>query len=155
MAVLSGICYSVLVRNTCQHSQQTRHWLNAGPMLAPHLRRWPRIKPALVQRLVFAGLSSIPVNTKHFYNICTMLDQRRRRWKNVIQMFCVCRGIAAGLVLLTACGDYKPTPTQCLLNVGPVSPLVASIHSILVSTSCWRYQHDGGTDTMTIKGKEY
>ena len=28
-------------------------------MLAHHLRGWPSIKPALVQRLVFAGLRSI------------------------------------------------------------------------------------------------
>ena len=27
-----------------------------------------------------------PVNTTHFYNICTMLDQRRRRWADVVKM---------------------------------------------------------------------
>ena len=44
---------------------------------------------------------------------------------------------SAGLVLLNTAGDdYKPTPTQCLLNVGPASPVLSSIHSILVSTSC-------------------
>ena len=48
----------------------------------------------------------------------------------------------ACLVALTAGGDYKPTPTQCLLNVGPALPALASIHSALVSTSCWRYRHD-------------
>ena len=35
-----------------------------------------------------------PANTKHLYNICTMLDQRQRRWAGVVQMlykmFCVC-----------------------------------------------------------------
>ena len=52
-------------------------------------------------------------------------------------------GIAAGLVLLdTAGGDYKQTPTQCLLNVGPASPVLASMHSVLVSTSCCGYRHD-------------
>ena len=54
--VLGGIYYTVLVRNTCQPSQQTRRWPNAGPMLAYNLRRWPNIKPALVQHLEFAGL---------------------------------------------------------------------------------------------------
>ena len=48
------------VQNTnvaCQHSQKnTRRWPNAGPILAHRLRRWSSIKPALVQRLVFAGL---------------------------------------------------------------------------------------------------
>ena len=29
---------------------------------------------------------SIPVNTKHLYNICTMSAQRRRRWAHVVQM---------------------------------------------------------------------
>ena len=28
----------------------------------------------------------VPVNTKHLYNICTMLDQRRGRWADVVQM---------------------------------------------------------------------
>ena len=35
-----------------------------------------------------------PANTKLLYNICTMVDQRRRRWDDVVQMlykcFCVC-----------------------------------------------------------------
>ena len=45
---------------------------------------------------------------------------------------------SAGLVLLnTADDDYKPTPTQCLLNAGPASPVLVSIHSVLVITSCW------------------
>ena len=77
-------------------------------MLAYRLRRWPSIKPALVQRLLFAGL----------------------------------RSMAAGLVVLTAGGGYKPTLTQCLLDVRPASPVLASIHSALVSTSCWRSRHD-------------
>ena len=38
--------------------------------------------------------NNFPADTKHLYNICTMLDQRLRRWSNivqinVIQMFCV------------------------------------------------------------------
>ena len=82
----------------------TIYWPDAGPLLAHCLRRWPNIKLALVQCLVFAGL----------------------------------RTIAAALVVLTAHGDYKPTPTQCLVNAGPASAVLASIHSALVSTSCWR-----------------
>ena len=31
-----------------------------------------------------------PVNTKHLYNICTMLDRRRRRWADVVQMLYKC-----------------------------------------------------------------
>ena len=56
--VLSGIYYSVLVRNTCQHSQKTRRWPSSGQILAHIMRSWLNIKPALVQRLVFAELRS-------------------------------------------------------------------------------------------------
>ena len=28
--------------------------------------------------------------TKHLFHICTMLDQRRRRWANVVQMLYKC-----------------------------------------------------------------
>ena len=31
-----------------------------------------------------------PANTKHLYNICAMLDQRRRRWANIVQMLYTC-----------------------------------------------------------------
>ena len=28
----------------------------------------------------------VPANRKHLYNMCTLLDQRRRRWFNIVQM---------------------------------------------------------------------
>ena len=34
----------------------------------------------------------ITANTKHLYNICTMLDQRLRRWSNIVQMPYKCFG---------------------------------------------------------------
>ena len=34
--------------------------------------------------------SIIPVETKHLYNICTMLAQRRRRWADVVQRLYKC-----------------------------------------------------------------
>ena len=86
------------MRNTCQHSQQTRRWPNAGPpsrTLAKHQ----------------TSTGSTP-------RVCWELR-------------------SAGLVLLNTAGDdYKPTPIQCLLNVGPASPVLASIYSVLVSTLC-------------------
>ena len=35
-------------------------------------------------------ITNIPENTKHLYNICTMLVQRRRRWTDVVQMLYKC-----------------------------------------------------------------
>ena len=42
------------------------------------------------------------------------------------------------------------TPTQCLLNVGPASLVLASIHLVLGSTSCWRYRHAGSTGMVLL-----
>ena len=42
--------------------------------------------------------SEIPANTWHLYNICTMLDQRRRRWAYVVQMLYKCF-VFAGMLL--------------------------------------------------------
>ena len=112
----------------CQHSQQTR---DVDPMLAHHLRHWPSIKPALVHRPMFAGLRSIASwsGTQQTRYAEPMLGQRRRRWTNIdVCQYCVC------WVVLTAGGEYKPTPNQCLLIVGPAS-LLTSIYSGLVSTS--------------------
>ena len=39
---------------------------------------------------VFTQDNYIPANTKHLYDICTMLDQRRRRWASVVQMLYKC-----------------------------------------------------------------
>ena len=41
---------------------------------------------------------AIPVNTKKLYNICRMLDQRRRRWTDVAQMLYKCF-VFAGMLL--------------------------------------------------------
>ena len=41
-------------------------------------------------------------------------------------------------LLLAASGPTSLHPPQCLLNVGPASPVLAIIHSAPVSTSCWR-----------------
>ena len=74
-----------------------------------------------------------PMPVQFWANICNADSASNQHWFNVS-----CLMIAAGLVVLTAGGDYKPTPTQCLLNVGPASLVLASIYSALVSNSCWR-----------------
>ena len=46
-----------------------------------------------------------PTNTKHLYNICTMLDQRQRRWADVVQMLYKCFVIAGLRVILVGGND--------------------------------------------------
>ena len=48
--VLSGMYYPVI----CETLVNTPSKHDVDPMLAHRLRRWPSIKPALVERLVFA-----------------------------------------------------------------------------------------------------
>ena len=59
---------------------------NAGPpsaTLAQH-----QTSTGSTPRVSWAAFN--PVNTKHLYNICTMLDQRRRRWADVVQILYKC-----------------------------------------------------------------
>ena len=73
-------------------------WLNAGLRTL----RWPRIGPVFARRIALVGSpdpmtwarrpasrekmqsSSVPVNTKHLYNIHTTSAQRLRRWADVV-----------------------------------------------------------------------
>ena len=62
------------------------------------------------------------------------------------------RLIARWALVHIAGGDYKQTPTQCMLNVGLVSLVLASIHSALVSTLClWECVHIVYNVPMLIK----
>ena len=45
----------------------------------------------------------IPTNTKHLYNICTMLDQRLRRSSNIVQMSYKCVVFAGMWLSVAAC----------------------------------------------------
>ena len=50
---------------------------------------------------IFIQILHIPANTKHLYNICTMLAQRRRRWADVVQMLYKCFVFAGMWVIFT------------------------------------------------------
>ena len=52
-----GTFWFTLVRSSVPSKHETL--TQAGPMLAHRLRRWPSIKPTLVQRFVFAGSQSV------------------------------------------------------------------------------------------------
>ena len=104
----------------CQHSQQTR---DVEPML---VQCWPTV------------CNSSPTSNQHWFDaLCLLVLRSIARWSGSAYI--------TSLVVITAGGEYKPTPTQCLLIVRPASPVLASIHSVLVSTSCWRFRDAGGT----------
>ena len=83
------------------------------------------------------GWSTLPANTRCWPNAGPLSARLPSIKPALFRVWWAAR--AAGLAVHDAvCGEYKPTPTQCLLNVGSALPMLASIHSLLVSTSCWR-----------------
>ena len=72
--------------------------------------------PELSLTLLNVRRSGSPVNTKHLYNICTMLDQRRRRWADVVQMLYEYVVYPGGLIAGPA--------SHCCLIVGPASQML-------------------------------
>ena len=81
------------------------------------------------ESLLFSGTRIISANTKHLYNICTMLDQRRRRWADVVQMLYKCF-VFDGMLLQS--NKYEMW-TQCWSNAWPPSPAVDQQISIIGS----------------------
>ena len=113
--VLSRIYYSVLEPHRCaKHNVACQHPHQTRYVASMLVQSWPTVCDAA------------PVSNQHWFNASCLLGVQ---WH-------------AGLVVLTAGGEYKPTPTQCLLNIRPALRFLASIHSALVSTPCWRYRHD-------------
>ena len=58
-----------------------------------------------------------PVNTKHLYNICTTLDQRRRRWADVVQMLYKCFVFAGKLAIVCSYEAWYLDTVYFLLHV--------------------------------------
>ena len=67
------------------NSRQSRQQSPSSRFLARYLQPYLQILH-FGSALHHSGIN--PANTKHLYNICTMLDQRRRRWADVVQMLC-------------------------------------------------------------------
>ena len=75
-------------------------------------------------------------NTKHLYNICTMLGQRRRRWADVVQNICITfvRNICITFVQRWAnVEDVGPTLYKWYTNV----LCLLGIDTIVVLHYCW------------------
>ena len=81
-------------------------------MLAHSLRCWPSIKPALVQRLVFAGAA---------FNITLVCLLWRRVQADTDPMFFKCWASVAGA------GQYPFSPSQYFMLADP---------------ACWWYRHN-------------
>ena len=51
---------------------------------------WRVVSGIRVSVATLLSQGDYPANIKHLYDICTMLDQRRRRWAHVVQMLYKC-----------------------------------------------------------------
>ena len=68
-----------------------------------------------------------------------MLAHRTQRWpsiKSALVQRLMVAGLRTGLLVVTAGDEYQSKLTQCLLNAGPASQVLGSIHTAVVSTSC-------------------
>ena len=92
-----------------------------------------------------------PVNTKHLYNICTMLNQRRRRCADAVQMLYKCfvlsgnsswSGIAYCWRRLQA--DTDPMSVKLRASVAGAGqyPFSPRQYFLVEVPACWRYGHD-------------
>ena len=70
-----------------KHKTFVQHLYNVGPTSSTLVQHC-----AIVIQMfcVYWDRSDYPANTKHLYNICTMLDQRQRRWADIVQMLYKC-----------------------------------------------------------------
>ena len=120
-------------------------WSNVGPpsaTLAQH-----KTSTGSTPRVCWDAFS--PVNTKHFYNICTMLDQRRRRWADVVQMLYKCFEFAGNSSWsVVYCwwrlqADPYPMSVKCWASVAGAGqyPFSPSQYFMLPVPACWRYGH--------------
>ena len=124
----------------------TQYWSNAGPLSATLAQ--PQTSTGSTPHVCWTAFN--PVNTKHLYNICTMLGQRRRRWPNVVQMLYKCfvfagnsswSGIAYCWRRLQA--DTNPVSDKCWISAAGASqyPFSSSRYVMLLVPACWRYGH--------------
>ena len=77
--------------------------------------------------------SAFPVNTKHLYNIFTMLDQRRRRCADVVQMVYKCVEFAGSLLMSQAPNADELVYTNNLLGGDFLTSLCFSLRYIIIS----------------------
>ena len=70
-----------------------------GLTLGKRRRVWTSIEMALCQRIGFNATPPPPPSEhKTLYKICTMLDQRRRRWADVVPMLYKCFVLTGSMV---------------------------------------------------------
>ena len=85
----------------------TKPWI-ADTLLYPSLKGKDDTQ-SITRLSILKVVTYIPANTKHLYNIYTMLDQSQRRWADVVsmlyKMFCVCWD--GGQVDRTTRYDYR------------------------------------------------
>ena len=125
----------------------TQCWNDAGPQSATLAQH--QTSTGSTPRVYWVERS--PVNTKHLYNIYTMLEQHRRRIADVVQKLYKCfvfpgnnswSGITYCLRRLQA--HIDPMSVKCWASVAGVgqyqfNPIQYYMLQVL---ACWRYGHD-------------
>ena len=106
--------------------------------------RWSRLFDTHILNFFSAAMRH-PSNTKHLHNICTMLNQLRRRWADVVQVLYRCF-LFDGIICMDNENIDIFTPTLqspgdvCLLNAGlqrwSITPYIVWINLWQINQSC-------------------
>ena len=145
---LSSSVQLVSVRSLlpCRRSS-TRHWPNDGLMLAHRLRRWPSIKPAVVQRFVFAGSQSVSLccgESIRLFSLQRFLWYRpsiTRCWPDAGLMLAHCLRRRASISPVLVYVTYVGQRHRQRANINP-----ALVHSIVTVPY---HQHAGTAEWST------
>ena len=126
-----------LVNTPSKHETLTQCWSNA----LPRLRRRSSIKPALVQRLAFAGLRSIACRSVKCWARVLVLASIDSALVST-SLWWECLHMAYTALKPFKCWPASYTMPWHRTNARYTSTLagfvLANIHSALVNTSCWR-----------------
>ena len=135
----------------------TQCWSNAGPQSATLAQ--PQTSTGSTPCVCWTAFN--PVNTKHLYSICTMLDQRRRRWADVIQLLYKCSVFAGNSIWsgIAYCwrrleADTDPMSVECWASVAGAGqyPFSSSEYFMLPVPACWRFGHDALNQSWVNQG---
>ena len=97
-----------------------------------HVRAWEKARCQDISMNICSRRVDNPLSTKHLHNICTMLDQRRRRWAEVVQMLYK-SFVSAGHLLLGSINNSRRKTRIPTCGVGTAQLYMT--HLSLQSTS--------------------
>ena len=151
MAVLTHNLITEVLKSSGKSLLRYLWWFQIVKNLGPH-SLCKHFSVVRVNWTFCVSLSPASKQNKHLHNICTMLDQRRRRWADVVQMLYKCFVFAGNRQFLMKRGALG----HRRLTVGP-RPSAATVAQLSTDSSPtvnWRWPNRGIFATFVYWGKQ-